>query len=560
MFLLNLYLPQGYCYLWQTNLIAIHIISDILIASTYYCISLLISYFTCQRKNNPFQSIFLSFSICIFACGTNHLINVWTIWNPNYWLLSWTKVLIALISLYTAIVFIKSIPQALSLPSLSELKQEVKERQEAEAKLKESQYLIQQITDTIPTIFYIYDLEKKRNIYSNRTIESVLGYSSQEIKDMGEELLVKISHPEDLDNIAQHHRKLAQAQNKDLLEIEYRMINCHGELRWFHSRDTTFTFNKNGKVQQILGSCIDITERKQVEIQLQQYKEHLEELISTRTAELQSEIYERRKIEENLRRSNQELARSNQELEQFAYIASHDLKEPLRAITSYAQLLEKKYADKLDQKAKKYIFNIVNGGTRMGQLINDLLNYSKIGTKRRKFKQVNTENIVQQVLFNLKVAITETEAKITYDSLPKIMGDKSQLIQLFQNLISNAIKFHGAHPPEIHICATKKCNAWHFCIKDQGIGIEPEYAERIFLIFQRLHSRSKYPGTGIGLAICKKIMEGHRGEIWLDSKPGEGSSFYFSFPLPQQETTLNEPEKLNSQEIPGNSPSRGLAY
>ncbi len=560
MFLLNLYLPQGYCYLWRTNLISLHLISDILIALTSYFISLFLIYFIHQCKDTLFKKIFFLFSTFILVCSTTHLISAWTIWHPNYWFSGYTKLFTVLISFYTAIVLIKLLPQVLSRPNITELKQEIYERKEAEKKLRESQYLIQRITDTIPTIFYIYDLEKKCNIYSNRTIESVLGYSPQEVKKMGEKLFLKISHPEDLDNIAQHHQKLVQAQNKDILEIEYRMIDCRGELRWFHSRDTTFTFNKDGKVKQILGSCIDITERKQAEIKLQKYQEHLEELISTSTAELQAEIAERRQIEKNLRQSNQELARSNQELEQFAYIASHDLQEPLRAITSYAQLLEKKYTDNLDKKAKKYIFNIVDGGARMGQLISDLLNYSRVGAKGRKFQKVNTENIVKQVLSHLKLAITETEAKITYESLPTIMGDKSQLIQLFQNLISNAIKFHGNHPPEIHICAIQKCNAWHFCISDRGIGIEPEYAERIFLIFQRLHSRSKYPGTGIGLAICKKIMEGHRGEIWLDSKLGEGSTFYLSFPFPEQETKSNEPEKLNSKEILGNSPSRGLAY
>ncbi|MGB7519427.1 MAG: ATP-binding protein [Spirulinaceae cyanobacterium] len=535
MLLLNFYVPHGHCYLWQTNLVSLHVISDLLIALAYYSIPLLLVYFIRQRKETPFQGILLLFSTFILACGTTHLMEVWTVWHPDYWLSGLVKAFTALVSVYTAIVLIKLIPSALSLPSWSELEQEIREREEVEAKLKESQYLIKQITDTTPTILYIYDLEEKRNIYSNSAIGDVLGYSPQEIKEMGDKLLAKVIHPDDLSKLNQHHQNLASPKKDDSLEVEYRTIHRSGEWRWLYSRDTTFAFNDHGEVKQILGSCIDITERKQVEIRLQQYQEHLEELVSTRTAELQAEITERRQAEENLRQSNNNLARSNQELEQFAYIASHDLQEPLRAVASYAQLLDKRYKDKLDERAEKYIVNIVDGGTRMQQLVNDLLNYSRVGTKGASFQPVATENIVQEVLSNLKVAIAETKAKITYDTLPTITGDKTQLVQLFQNLISNALKFRGNKPPDIHVFATKESQAWHFCIRDHGIGIESQYAERIFLIFQRLHSRSKYPGTGIGLAICKKIVERHKGKIWLDSKLGEGSAFYFSFPFLKQD-------------------------
>ncbi len=535
MLLLDFYVPHGHCYLWQTDLVSLHIISDTLIAIAYYSIPLLLIYFIRQRKDTPFKGVLLLFITFILACGTTHLMAVWTIWHPDYWLSGLIKAFTALVSCYTAIVLIKLIPQALALPSQAELEQEIRNKEEAEVKLKESQYFIQQITDTTPTILYIYDLEEKRNIYSNRAIGDILGYSSQTIKDMGAELLIKVVHPDDLPKMGQHHQNLTNAKKNDTLEIEHRAIHSSGEWRWLYSRDTAFAFNSDGKVKQILGSCIDITERKQAEIKLKAYREHLEELVSTRTTELQGEIIERRQAEENLRQSNRELARSNEELEQFAYIASHDLQEPLRAVTSYAQLLEKRYVDQLDEKAQKYIINIVDGGTRMQQLINDLLNYSRVGTKGAEFQPVATEKIVKRVLANLKIAIVKSKAKITYDPLPTITGDQSQLIQLFQNLISNAIKFHGDAPPQIHIWATKESQAWHFCIRDRGIGIEAEYADRIFVIFQRLHSRSKYPGTGIGLAICKKIVERHKGKIWLDSKLGEGSTFYFSFPFLKQD-------------------------
>ena len=252
--------------------------------------------------------------------------------------------------------------------------------------------------------------------------------------------------------------------------------------------------------------------------------------------ELNQEIAERKHAEAALEQQTEDLARSNTELEQFAYVASHDLQEPLRAVASYLQFLERDYQDKLDERAKKFITHAVDGAKRMQTLIHDILAFSQVGSQGKAFSQINTLTALQQALANLSVAINQNEANITFDNLPIVNADESQLVQLFQNLIGNALKFRREQTPQIHITARRALAtadhssqaAWLFSVADNGIGFDPEFAERIFLIFQRLHTRQEYSGTGIGLAICKKIIERHHGRIWVESEEGKGTTFYFT--------------------------------
>jgi PAS domain S-box-containing protein len=247
---------------------------------------------------------------------------------------------------------------------------------------------------------------------------------------------------------------------------------------------------------------------------------------------------ERQQAEAELQRQKQDLARSNAELQQFAYVASHDLQEPLRMVTSYLELLERRYHGQLDPKADQFIAYAVDGAVRMQTLINALLSYSRIGSREQLFQPVNGAEVLQDVLTNLQVTIEQNNAQITHDRLPLVSGDRTQLTQLFQNIINNGIKFRRAETPHIHIGVTRSSDKWLFSIRDNGIGIEDQYLDRIFVIFQRLHSRSEYPGTGIGLAICKKIVERHGGMLWVESQTDEptnrqmsqGSTFYFTLP------------------------------
>jgi signal transduction histidine kinase len=238
-----------------------------------------------------------------------------------------------------------------------------------------------------------------------------------------------------------------------------------------------------------------------------------------------------KRSEEALAQQALELTRSNAELQQFAYVASHDLQEPLRMVSSYVQLLARRYKGKLDADADDFIGYAADGVERMKNLINDLLVYSRVSTHGRDFKSTDCEAVLEATLANLQVAIEESGTVVTHHPLPTVMADDLQLIQLFQNLIANAIKFHSEDPPRVHISVEEEGEKWVFSVQDNGIGIDPEHADRIFEIFQHLHSREDYPGTGVGLAICKKIVERHGGRIWVDSEPGNGSTFRFTMPV-----------------------------
>jgi len=243
------------------------------------------------------------------------------------------------------------------------------------------------------------------------------------------------------------------------------------------------------------------------------------------------DITERKRTDEALRRTAADLTRSNAELEQFAYVASHDLQEPLRAVASSTQLLARAYHDKLDAEAREYIDFALGGAKRMQVLINELLSFARLGARRKPFARIDCQKIYQAATANLQVAINESGAVLTTDLLPTVLGDQLQLIQLFQNLLANAIKFRGENTPRIHVAVTPSERECQFAVRDNGIGIDPKDFNRLFVIFQRLHGRDEYPGTGIGLAVCKKIVEQHGGHIWVDSAPGTGSTFYFTIPV-----------------------------
>ncbi len=285
-------------------------------------------------------------------------------------------------------------------------------------------------------------------------------------------------------------------------DTEFRVIWPNGSIHWLHAAGQVF-FDASVQAVRMIGVNYDITARKQAE--------------------------------EELRHTLEELRRSNAELEQFAYVSSHDLQEPLRAVAGMVQLLQQQYQGRLDKRADEYIDLAVDGASRLQALINDLLAYSRVGRRRGKaIEPVDAGASLQQALRNLTVAITESQAIITSDPLPAVTADPTQLTQLFQNLIGNSLKFRGSQTPRIHIGAVKMADSWQFSVQDNGIGIEPQYFERIFLVFQRLHLRDDYPGTGIGLALCQKIVERHGGKIWVESQPGQGSTFYFTVKEQQQ--------------------------
>ena len=317
------------------------------------------------------------------------------------------------------------------------------------------------------------------------------------------ENFLKLVHPDDHATVARTRSEIAAGKNPE--PFEYRIIRPDGTIRHV-ARECAVEFDANGKPLHMIGTIRDITERKAYEEALRQKSHEVEE-------------------------RNQELQRSNAELEQFAYVASHDLQEPLRMVASYCQLLQRRYNEKLDKDANEFIGFAVEGANRMQRLINDLLSYSRIGRKGGDPVPFEFADAVTSALANLKAAISDSDAIVHVGPLPRIVGVRMQLTQLMQNLIGNAIKFQrDGVTPTITISATAEGAMCHIVVEDNGIGIEPQYLERVFLIFQRLHERNKYPGTGIGLAIAKKVIEYHGGRIWIESTPGQGSCFHFTLP------------------------------
>lgn len=264
----------------------------------------------------------------------------------------------------------------------------------------------------------------------------------------------------------------------------------------------------------------EVSERRKAEQNLKELNESLEQKVRERTAEAEER--------------SKDLDRSNSELRQFAYVVSHDLQEPLRMVKSFLQMLQDRYGQKLDAQADEFIGYAVDGASRMHRLIIDLLEYSRVGTTEKAFEKADLSAALKDALSNLKLAVEENGAVVTSDPLPTLWADPVQMALLFQNLVGNALKFKRELPPRIHVSAARRGKEWVLGVRDNGLGIEKNYFERIFVIFQRLHSRSEYPGTGIGLAVCKKIVERHGGTIWVESEPGKGSTFYFTVPVREE--------------------------
>jgi PAS domain S-box-containing protein len=334
--------------------------------------------------------------------------------------------------------------------------------------------------------------------FVNPFAEKMLGYSVDEWMNTPD-FWTKIIHPDDLQNAITEASRIYESGEPGVMQ--FRCVGKDGRVVWVASYTTVITDSK-GVPTGACGAIMDISDRRQAQ--------------------------------EALEQSALELRRSNEELQQFAYVASHDLQEPLRMVTSYLQLVEQRYKDKLDSDASEFIAYAVDGASRMKALINDLLMYSRVNTRQGQLNQFEVQTVLDRAMNNLQLRIEESGAIITHDPMPKITGDENQFTQLFQNLIGNAIKFRGEKIPEIHIGVRKDKREWVFCVKDNGIGIDKPYLDRIFIIFQRLHGQGKYPGTGIGLAICKKVVERHGGRIWVESSPGMGSTFYFTVPLRQE--------------------------
>ncbi|MGB9202221.1 PAS domain S-box protein [Methanobacterium sp.] len=367
---------------------------------------------------------------------------------------------------------------------------DINDRKKSEEALNNSQKLLHDLINGFPYPIFVKDTEG-RFLTTNNKFDELFGFKNEELKGKT-----------DYDIVTKELAESYRISDQKVLEEE-KSVRIEDE-RDLIDGPHTFIANKfpiydiKGKTYGVGSISTDITERKL--------------------------------LEEQMKITMEELKRSNDELERFAYVSSHDLQEPLRMVTLYSQLLEKRYKESLDDDAEDFIEYIVEGAQRMRQLIEDLLEYSRVNSQAKEFEDVNTEEVLDSVLMNLSISIIEYNVTISHENLPTIFADKNQISQIFQNLIINAIKFHGQKPPKIDVSAKNNGKEWIFAVADNGIGIKSEHQKQIFEVFKRLHTRKEYPGTGIGLSIIQKIVHHHGGQIWVESEPGKGSTFYFTIP------------------------------
>ena len=397
-----------------------------------------------------------------------------------------------------------------------ELEMQNEELREAQLKLEDSRREYFDLYNFAPIGYFT--LDKKGIILKVNLIGATLLGSDR--TNLYKKALIQFIGPEFRNKFHHHIMKVWDKGNKETVELKLIKMD---DKSFYAKLETIKVLDLNGNFKEFRIVLTDITAQKETEKALSDRNANIHKMLNV-------EINDHEKVEIKLEKLIEKYKISNQELEQFAYVTSHDLKEPLRMITSFLQLLQKRYSDELDEEANDFINYAVDGAKRMNMMINDLLEYSRIGSTERKYQYLQTEKILETVLTNLKPSIEEANAIITHDPLPLIYANEYMMIQLFQNIISNAIKYRGEETPKIHVSTDYIDEEYIFSITDNGIGIDQKYLERIFKIFQRLHTHEKYEGTGIGLAISKRIIQKHRGKIWAESELGKGTTFYFTIP------------------------------
>ncbi len=493
LFLVESWPPRWYCGKWTDFHGWLYILSDLAIWAAYFAIPLLLIRFLSQKKGIPLPSVFLLFGAFILLCGMTHFMDAIIFWWPAYRLSALIRFFTAVVSWATVFALFKFFPIALSLRTSEELEEENRKRQESEQMFKN-------LLEATPDALVIVNQEGNIELV-NKQCENVFGYAKEELIGQKVEMLIPNSFIAEQNG----HRNSFFANPKiHSLEGNLELGGLRKNGQGFPVEISLSPLQTESKLL-VSAAIRDVTMRKEAEVKLKQFNEKLDQ--------------------------------KNKELEQFVYVASHDLQEPIRTINSFVNLYKSEFGDTQSDEAIEYLQFIQGAGERAQQLIVDLLDYSKL-ERNRKLAKVNLNKIIDNVKSDLAVKIADKKAEIRVGNLPTLQGYETGLRLLFQNLISNAIKFaRDGFGPLVEISSKEGDNEWEFSVKDNGIGFSEEFKEKVFVIFKRLHPKSKYEGTGIGLAHCRKIVELHNGRIWADSVPGEGSTFYFTI-----STNLNEEE------------------
>ncbi len=501
-------MPHVYC-LRQPGVIWLHVVSDALIAASYFLIPFLLVRIVRRRRDLVFSWMFVLFGAFILSCGMTHVLAIWTLWHPIYRFEGLIKAITALASLPTALLLVRLTPQVVALPSPQQLHMEIEERERAEAAVRQlnrdlesriaertrdlekanrqlahSELRTREILDSSPAVIYLKDNDGRME-FVNRQFERVFGWSRDDVLGRtGEELFapefaamyrendesVHLHGAQQVEEVAMHHDRL-----HTYLSVKFSLLDL------------------DGQPYGVCGISTDITEQKQAEAALR---------------------------------------RSNAELREFAYAAAHDLQEPLRNVSTLLGLLRRRYGHQLPEDAAAWADESVKSAQQMHRMVKDLLELTEVvDDTQAPAAPVDANDFAQQALANLQSSVAETEAEIICHPLPALKVEPAHLVQLLQNLIGNALKYRHPHRrPVITISALKRGNEWLFSVADNGIGFDPAYAERIFGVFKRLHARHEYEGNGIGLAICSRIVAHYRGRIWAEGELDVGATFLFTLP------------------------------
>jgi PAS domain S-box-containing protein len=517
--------PRWHCGRWTEFHGWLYIISDLMIWGAYFAIPTIIVRYITRRQEARFQRVYFLFASFILACGTTHLLDAITFWYPAYRLNALVRFGTGVISWITVFYLVKLLPTAFSLKTAAELEHEVLQRENAETQLKINYDMLTEAQEIAKLGHWKWDVKNDKLTWSD-TMRKIYG------SDISDELtyahFTDRLHPEDKDYVNATIQN--SLETKVFNEFYHRIVLPDGTVKTMHSKGEV-VLDQNGDISYMIGTGQDVTEMKEVE----------QELLT----------------------KSQELEATNLELQKFASIASHDLREPLRKIITFAGMLEAEYKEQLGEKGKAYIEKMISSSERMQHLIDDVLEFTSLSSANISFAKVDIKQVVNQVLSDIEVLVKNSNARIEIDKMPEIEANAGQLGLLFQNIISNAIKFARQDvAPHIHIHASvirgdelpedylkirrhnssvlKNPRFWEnekFCrifIDDNGIGFDEVYLEKIFTLFQRLHSKSEYEGTGIGLAVCKKVVDIHHGMITARSRPGEGSVFIVTLPVSQR--------------------------